>query len=86
MRGEVAPVDLCRDQRLDPLSDCIGIVAPISQEGLDPIGYHAEKRDEALHIVRLAACQREAKREASGITTRLEFGGEPTARSANRLG
>jgi hypothetical protein len=57
--GTVAPVDLGRDHRLgacglDFLADRIGIVSPISQEGLDPIGYHAEQRSEALHIVRLS--------------------------------
>lgn len=64
MRGGIAPVDLSRDHRfrtgcLDLLADRIGIIAPISQEGLDPVGYHAEQWSEALHIVRLSRCQNE---------------------------
>ncbi len=91
MRGGVETVDLGRDHRLsvcglDLLADCIGIVSPIGQEGLDPVGYHAEQRSKALHIMRLSRCQHEAGREASGIASRVELGGEAAARSAKRPG
>lgn len=91
MRGGIAPVDLGRDHRLDArcldlLADCIGIVSPISQEGLDPVGYHAEQRSEALHIVCLPRCQHEAEGQASGIASGVELGGEAAARSAKALG
>ena len=66
MRDGVAPIDLGRDHRLDAcrldlLADRIGIVSPISQEGLDPVFDHTEQRSEALHIVRLSRCQHEAE-------------------------
>jgi hypothetical protein len=91
VRGGVETVDLGRDHRLnvcglDLLADCIGIVSPIGQEGLDPVGYHAEQRSKALHIMRLSRCQHEAGREASGIAPRVELGGEAAARSAKRPG
>jgi len=91
VRGWIAPVGLGRDHRLDAsgldfLADCIGIVAPIRQEGLDPVGYHAEQRSKALHIMRLPRCQHEAEGQASGIAPRVELGGEAPARSAKRLG
>ncbi|GEM_PF-1265272 len=91
VRDGVAPVDLGRDHRLDArcldlLADRIGIVAPIGQEGLDPVGYHAEQRSEALHIVRLSGCQHEAEREASGIASCVKLGAEAASRSAKRLG
>ena len=58
MRDGVTSVDFGRDHRLnigclDLLSDLVCIIASISQESLDPVGYHAEQRSEALHIVRL---------------------------------
>jgi len=91
MRGGIAPARLGRDHRLDAsgldlFADCIGVVAPVSQEGRDPVGYHAEQRGEALHIVRLPRCQHKAEGEASGIAPCVEFGGEAAARSAKRLG
>ena len=91
MRGGITPARLGRDHRLDArrlnlFADRIGIVSPISQEGLDPVSYHAEQRCEALHIVRLPRCQHEAEGQASGIAPCVELGGEAAARSAKRLG
>ncbi len=91
MRSGVTTVDLGRDHgldacRLDLLADRIGIVSPIGQEGLDPVGYHAEQWSKALHIVGLSRCQHEAERETSGIAPCVELGGESTSRSAKRLG
>ncbi len=91
MRGGIAPVDLGRDYRLytgclDLLADGVGIVAPISQEGPDPVANHAEQRSKALHIVRLSGRQHEAEREASGVASGVELGGEAASRSAKRLG
>jgi hypothetical protein len=91
----IRPADSCYDRGtsgeqvtcgLDFIADCIGIVSPISQEGLNPVGYHAEQRSEALHIVGLPRCQHEAEREASGIASGMELGGEAVSRSAKRLG
>lgn len=78
MHGGIAPVDLGRDHRLDAsgldlFADCIGVVAPISQEGLDAVGYHAEQRGEALHIVRLPRCQHKVEGKASGIAPCVEL-------------
>ena len=91
MPGGIAPVALGRDHRLDAsrldlLADGIGIVSPIGQEGLDPVGYHAEQWSKALHIVGLSRCQHEAERETSGIAPCVELGGEAASRSAKRLG
>ena len=90
VRGAIAPIDLGRDHRLDAcsldlLTDRIGIITPVSQEGLYPVLDHAKQRSEALHIVRLSGCQHEAEREASGIASCVEFGGEAAARSAEPL-
>lgn len=48
VRGGIAPVGPWRDHRLDArylalLADRIGIAAPVRQQDLDPIGYHAEQ-------------------------------------------
>lgn len=90
MRDGVAAVALGRDYRFhacgsDLHADRIGIVAPIGQEGLDPIGDHAEEWCEALHIVCLPRGQHEAEREASGIASGVELGSEASARSAKGL-
>ncbi len=90
VRGRIAPVDLGGDHRfdtgrLDLLAYRIGIVASIGQEGFDPVGYHAEQRCEALHVVCLPGCQHEAEREASGVAPCVELG-EAASRSAKRLG
>src|SRR3546814_20617873 len=87
----MAPVDLVRDYRLytvclDLLADCVGIVAPISEEGPDPVANHAEQRRKALHIVRLSGRQPEAEREASGGASGVELGGEAASRTTKRLG
>src|SRR3546814_9324645 len=90
-RSGSATVDLGRDYRpytgcLDLLADGVGIVAPISQEGPDPVANHAEQRSKALHIVRLSGRQHEAEREASGVASGVELGGEAASRTAKRLG
>ena len=56
----------------DFFKDSIGIMAAICEERLDAVGNHAEQRCKALHIVRLAGCQHEAGREASGIAPGVE--------------
>lgn len=86
VRGGVAPVDFGRDRCLDFLADRIGIVSSISQKGRDLVGYHAEQRSAALHIMRLSRCQHEAEREASSIASGVELGVEAASRLTKRLG
>ncbi len=91
MRDRVSAVAFGRDHGLDIglgdlFADGVGIVTTICEEGLDLVADHAEQRRKAMHIVGLARRQYEAEREAPGIASGVELGGEAAARSAKRLG
>ena len=72
MWGGVAAVAPCGDHSLDAgsddlLADGIGIIAPISQECLDPVAHHAEQRGEEERI----AVERERRGERPSANTRM---------------
>src|SRR5690606_34845827 len=64
----------------------IRIIAPVGEEGLDPVGNHPEQGCKALSVVRLPGRQDEAERSPLRIASGMELGGEAAARSAKRLG
>ena len=91
MQGRCASPLLRRDHGLgardsDLGADGVGVVAAVGEQGMDPIGDHAEQRAEALHIMLLPRRQHEAERTAFRITPGVELGSEAAARSAKRLG
>lgn len=51
----------------DLLADGVGIVAAVGEEGFDAVADHPEQRRKALHIVRLAGRQHEAR--AGGLAS-----------------
>ena len=84
MGGGAAPPTLRRDHRLDAvegnlLADGIGIITPIGQQRLHPVGEPAEQRCEAVDVVRLAGRQDKTERATLAVAARVEFGGEAAA-------
>lgn len=66
--------------------DGIGVIAPVCEEGLDPVGDHTKQRPEALNVVALPRCQHEPEWATFGIASGVEFGAEAPSRSAKSLG
>nr|GFC83865.1 hypothetical protein [Tanacetum cinerariifolium] len=87
--GMVSP-PLGGDHRLDAMKgdlgpDCVGVVTAVGQQRFHLAGDHAEQGTEALHVMRLARCQHEAKWTSFAIASGVELGGEAAARAAERL-
>lgn len=91
MRDGGAAVALGGDHSLDASggdlgADRVSVIALVGGQRLDPVAEHPEQWTKALHIVRLPRRQGEAERSALSVATRVEFGGEATARPAKPLG
>lgn len=87
----VAAIGFGWDHCLDPgvgqfVADRIGVVAPVRQQGIDPVSHHAHQRAETLDVMRLSRCQDKGERASAGIASGVQLGGEPTARATERLG
>lgn len=91
MRGRVNAVAFGGDDGLyaclfQLLADGIGIIAFVTEEGVDCVGYHAEQRIKPLDVMRLPWCQDETERAASGVASGMQFAAEASSQSAKCLG
>ncbi len=91
MGDRVAAVAFGGDYRLDMgfgdlFADSVGIVTAIRKERLDLVADHPEQGRKPVHIVGLPWRQDVSEWTPLSITSGVELGGEPAARSAKRLG